>query len=49
VHVVAYHEQGLERDHDFVVFDVVADEHQNGFLGHAASRNKKNNKEKMPG
>jgi hypothetical protein len=49
VNRVADHEQGLERNHHFVVFDVVADEHQNRFLGHAASRNRKNNKDKDAG
>jgi hypothetical protein len=34
VHVVANHKQGLERDHHFVVFNVIANEHENVFVGH---------------
>ncbi len=34
VHRVADHLQGLERHHHFVVFDVIADQHQNLFRGH---------------
>ena len=34
---VADHLQRLEGDHHFVVFDVIANEHENGFLGHEAS------------
>src|SRR6266403_4460987 len=31
---MAYHAQRLEWDHHFVVFDVIAHDHQNRFLGH---------------
>jgi len=34
VHGVADHQQHLERDHGLVVFDEVADEHENFFGGH---------------
>jgi hypothetical protein len=37
VNGVADHLQRLERNHHFVVFDVIADEHENGFLRHVAS------------
>jgi hypothetical protein len=35
---VAHHLKRLEGDHHFVVFDVITNEHENGFLGHVASR-----------
>jgi len=31
---VTDHQERLEGDHDFVVFHVIADEHENGFPGH---------------
>jgi len=34
---VAHHLKGFKGDHHFVVFDVVADEHEDRFLGHRAS------------
>lgn len=34
MHVVTDHQQGLERHHHFVVFDVVANQHQDLFRGH---------------
>ncbi|MNG07587.1 hypothetical protein D3C84_908960 [compost metagenome] len=37
MHAVAHHLQGLERHHHFVVFDVVADQHQNLFRSHERS------------
>src|SRR5712692_3358862 len=39
MYVVADHKQRLEWDHDFVVFDVIANEHEDRFLGHEASEN----------
>src|SRR5712664_86605 len=36
---VADHQQRLEGDHDFVVFDVIADQHENRFLRHRGLRN----------
>src|SRR6267378_8611096 len=38
---VADHLKRLERDHDFVVFDVIAEQHENGFLGHESLRKTK--------
>src|SRR5258708_17657849 len=38
---VADHQQRLERDHHFVVFDVIADQHENGFLRHESLRKTK--------
>src|SRR5712692_5266011 len=38
MHRVANHDQRLEWDHDFVVFDVIADKHEDGFLGHERLR-----------
>ena len=38
---VADHLKRLERDHDFVVFDVIADQHENRFLGHESLRKTK--------
>ncbi len=38
---MADHEQRLEWDHHFVVFDIITDEHEDGFLGHAASGERK--------
>src|SRR6267142_330094 len=38
---VADHLKSLERDHDFVVFDVIAEQHENGFLGHESLRKTK--------
>lgn len=35
---VANHQKRLEGHHHFVVFDVITNEHENGFLGHVASR-----------
>ncbi|MDT4865740.1 hypothetical protein FQZ97_1005630 [compost metagenome] len=37
MHGMTDHLQGLERHHHFVVFDVVADQHQNLFRGHGLS------------
>ena len=34
MHFVAGGQQDLKRDHDFVVFDEITDEHHNLFLGH---------------
>ncbi|MNF04965.1 hypothetical protein D3C80_2045950 [compost metagenome] len=34
VHAMANHLQGLERHHHFIVFDVIADQHQNFFRRH---------------
>src|ERR1700674_1779951 len=45
----ADHQQRLERDHVSVVFDVIADQHENGFLRHRGLRNWKRVTEiKMP-
>src|SRR5712664_3168245 len=38
---VADHQQRLEGDHYFVVFDVIADQHKDGFLRHRGLRNSK--------
>src|SRR6266404_1845559 len=38
---VADHLKRLERDHDFVVFDVIAEQQENGFLGHESLRKTK--------
>ncbi len=38
VDIVSNHLQRLERHHDFVIFHVVADQHENGFLGHDSLR-----------
>jgi hypothetical protein len=35
---VANHQKGLEGNHHFVVFNVITNEHENGFLGHVASK-----------
>ncbi len=40
VNSVADHLQRLEGDHHFVVFDVIANEHEYGFLGHETSAQK---------
>src|SRR6267142_2854385 len=49
VNGVAHHQQRLERDHHFVVFHVVADDHEDGFLRHGVLRNVKRISEiKMP-
>src|ERR1700722_19870197 len=37
VNGMADHLQRLKGDHYFVVFDVIANEHENGFLGHVPS------------
>jgi hypothetical protein len=34
---VANHQKRLEGYHHFVVFDVITNEHENGFLGHVTS------------
>src|SRR5258708_7496022 len=49
VNRMAYHTQRLEWDHHFVVFDVIAHDHQNGFLGHENLRTRKHIKWKRPG
>jgi hypothetical protein len=41
VNGVADHEQRLEWDHYFVVFDVITDEHEDGFPGHGRLRKRK--------
>jgi hypothetical protein len=41
VNIMANHEQGLERDHDFVISYVVANEDEDGSLGHRASRRRR--------
>src|SRR5260370_40496540 len=38
---LAYHQQRLEGDHHFVVFDVIADQHEDGFFGHESLRKTK--------
>src|SRR5260370_961130 len=38
---VADHQQRLERNHQFVVFNVVTNKHENGFLGHEGPPRKK--------
>src|SRR6267378_4940192 len=44
VNGVADHQQRLERDHHFVVFNVVADDHQNGVVLHKVSEPQKYSK-----
>src|SRR5579863_2997733 len=34
IHRVTDHQEGLERNHDFVVFDVIADDHEDFLFGH---------------
>jgi hypothetical protein len=41
VNGVAHHQERLEWNHYFIIFDVVADKHQNGFLGHEHLRKTK--------
>jgi hypothetical protein len=45
---MADHEQRLVRHHHFVIFDVVADQHQYRFLGHGASGRIVSEEAKMP-
>ena len=42
MHGVADHQQRLKRHHHFVVFDVVADQHQNFFSGHGNDSSRRN-------
>jgi hypothetical protein len=42
-----HHEQRLEWNHDFVVFDVVTNEHENVFASHRASREGKDSRRRQ--